>query len=200
MGMTIPEDISRSTSSISDCTVAAALAKLWALNRAQRADHVAAGGSFCPRCHCWLKPGQTCHCKPVVKQQPPPSPPELSALEASHQLIETIIKGLECRPWLTLKEVQRKFPDATWNDFSTARSEQVERLRKQAWAQMDTLRDGAPLPSKLRTLCEQLVATKHGRTFESCGNWAIRDALKPKLADAYLQDKACPWDNKKGPD
>ncbi|MDO5297735.1 MAG: hypothetical protein Q4F00_14090 [bacterium] len=193
--MDIPEDIDAFTAPIKDRQLGDLVAKMWAANRAARNEHVAKGGSFCPRCKCWLKAGQVCHCKPSAPVQTPLKPPEIAPLEAAQKRIALITKGLEKKPWLTLKDVQRKLPDATWNDFATARSNLVERYRKEAWVIMDTLEAGAPLTPELRCLCEQLVATAHGRTFESCGQYLVKSALKPKLAEAYLTNKACPWDN-----
>ncbi|MBQ7567186.1 hypothetical protein IJT17_00095 [bacterium] len=176
--------------------------------------------SFCVRCNRLVKPGHICKPSPSAKASatspaaPPartsarpskqpanaaagPSnhPPELAHLEASQRRIALIAKGLERKPWLMLKDVQRKLPDTVWDEFAAARSGLVARYRKEAWAIMDTLQAGAPLPPKLRRLCELIVATTHGRTFESCGQYLIRSALKPKLAEAYLSNRACPWDN-----
>ena len=197
--MDIPRDIEAATAPISNRYLGDLLAKMWAEDRARREEHIANGGSFCPRCKCWLKAGQVCYCKPPEDSskpvQTPLKPPEIAPLEAAQKRIALIMKGLEKKPWLALKDVQRKLPEATWNDFASARSGLVERYRKEAWGIMDTLTAGAPLPPELRRLCEQIVATHHGRTFESCGQYLIKSALKPKLAEAYLTNKACPWDN-----
>ena len=195
LGVEIPQDIAAVCGGITNPQLGRLLATIWAEDRAARAEHVAAGGSFCPRCKCWLKAGQVCRCKPSEPVQMPLKPAETAPFDATQKRVALIAKGLEKKPWLTLKDVQRKLPDATWNDFAAARSGLVERYRKQAWSIMDTLQAGAPLPPELRRLCEQLVSTAHGRTFESCGQYLIKSALKPKLAEAYLTDKACPWDN-----
>ena len=193
--MDIPRDIEAATASIRNRQLGDLLAKMWAEDRAARAEHITNGGSFCPRCNCWLNAGQVCRCAPSKPVQMPLKPAETAPFDAAQKRIALIAKGLEKKPWLTLKDVQRKLPEATWNDFAAARSGLVERYRKEAWKIMDTLTAGAPLPAELRRLCELIVATHHGRTFESCGQYLIKSALKPKLAEAYLTNKACPWDN-----
>lgn len=195
--MDIPQDIASGTASIHNRQIADLLAKMWAKDRADKAEFIANGGSFCPRCHCRLKPGQTCHCKPSAGSVPAPAQAarETALFEETQARIELITTELETKPWLMLRDVRRKLPDATWNDFAAARARLEERLRKEAWRIMDTLPAGAPLPEELRRLCAQIVATHHGRSFDSCGAFLINSALKPKLAEAYLTNKACPWDN-----
>ncbi|MDO5297765.1 MAG: hypothetical protein Q4F00_14240, partial [bacterium] len=75
--MDIPEDIEAFTAPIKDRQIGDLVAKMWAANRAARNEHVAKGGSFCPRCKCWLKAGQVCHCKPSEPVQTPLKPPEI---------------------------------------------------------------------------------------------------------------------------
>ncbi len=195
--MDIPQDIASATASIQNRHIADLLAKTWAKDRADREEFIAAGGSFCPRCRCKLKPGQTCYCKPSAGSATAPTQEarETAPFEETQTRIALIIKELETKPWLMLRDVQRKLRGTTWNDFAAARARLEERLRKEAWRIMDTLPAGAPLPEELRRLCAQIVATHHGRDFNSCGQFLINSALKPKLAEAYLTNKACPWDN-----
>ena len=185
------------TAGIENAALRDILTRIISVNKERRAEHEAAGGTVCPRCHAWLTAGQVCRCKPaappassLIGEQPPP---ELAEFDAKQKRRELIMSALRRRPTLTLKDVQRKLKDATWSEFSTARTELTERLRKEAWRIMDTLPAGAPLPRDLRRLCEELAAVFNGITFELCGEYVVRRALRPKLAEAYYSDKACPW-------
>ena len=187
--MTIPADIAAITSTIKS-PAAETLAKIWALSREHREERLAAGETICPRCKSWLQPGQTCSCAPTKGAAQQPVQERIDTLQ---KLAVAITTGLERNPCITLRQVQRKLPNATWADFSAARTALVERYRREAWAIMDALRPGQPLPASLRILCERIVATSSGIAFSECCEYVVRKALKPKLADAFMTNRACPW-------
>jgi hypothetical protein len=157
-----------------DPGLAGRLRRLLEVLERRRQAALAAGRLPCPVCGA-IQEGSTCiPCR----------------LEEQRRRRGRLLRLLGRRPWLTLRDLQERVPDATGPELATLRLAVRSRLYQDIWAAVRELPQGAELPRPLRRsmqLLTSLVCCVHPRELAR-GHYLA--ALGPTLARSLLTNQA----------